>query len=368
MLKEKHFWLLSSVLLGITITVILFFLLVFPVSAPTNDSPILDKKLEPAQFDVNETIKLEKKESTSIKFLFLGDLMLDRNVGKIIDEKGLDYLFTGLGKDFFEGFNIVHTNLEGAITENGEHFAPYNKYDFAFSNELIHELIHSYYFNFFTLSNNHILDQGEIGVSSTRKYLSDFNVGFYGCPDKEAGECSTTSTVINGKRIGFAGFSMVYGLVPAEELLAQVAQTASSTDFLIVNIHWGVEYEHGFNSTQADLGRKMIEAGADLIVGHHPHVVQGMEIYQSKPIFYSLGNFIFDQYFSVATQEGLALNVNLTEEELVVDLLPFSSTQSQPSLMPEDDKQNFLEKFVGWSKLDEPFQNQAKSGTITLDL
>jgi poly-gamma-glutamate synthesis protein (capsule biosynthesis protein) len=79
-------------------------------------------------------------------------------------------------------------------------------------------------------------------------------------------------------------------------LLAQVSAAAQQADFLIVSFHWGVESDYTVNPAERNLAHKVIDAGADLILGHHPHVVQGLEIYKDKLIAYSLGNFVFDHY------------------------------------------------------------------------
>ena len=105
-----------------------------------------------------------------------------------------------------------------------------------------------------------------------------------------------------------------------------------------------------------------------MIIGHHPHVVQGMEIYQNKPIFYSLGNFIFDQYFSPDTQEELAvgINYNTTSQDYTLYLMPMTSQASQPQLMVSETKQNFLQKYFNWSEVEDSYQDQILSSKIEL--
>ena len=112
---------------------------------------------------------------------------------------------------------------------------------------------------------------------------------------------------------------------------------------------------------------QLIEAGVDIIIGHHPHVVQGMEVYQGKPIFYSLGNFVFDQYFSTATQEGLALAIDYTPSNFKINLLPFKSSLSKPKFMTEEDKAEFLQRFLSWSELEPDFVESVKAGRIELE-
>lgn len=303
---------------------------------------------------VKEEILAEVPEKT-LKILFFGDMMLDRHVAERLEGKEIDYLlegFAGEDKFFFNGWDLIGANLEGAVTDNGEHYAPHNSYDFAFSPERISQL-KKYGFNYFTLANNHFSDQGQTGVDQTRKNLSDLGFMFSGAIDAHIDEYSNKRWETNGKSVSLIGLSMVYNHFDLESAKQMVIKSASSSDLVIVNIHWGNEYEHEFNNYQQNIGRALIEAGADIIVGHHPHVVQGLEIYQGKPIFYSLGNFIFDQYFSSATQEGLALGLEIGKSTTSIQFFPFKSKLSAPILMSPTEKIDFWKRYLSWSEADD---------------
>ena len=110
----------------------------------------------------------------------------------------------------------------------------------------------------------------------------------------------------------------------------------------MVNAHWGEEYSAQFNRLQQELAHGFIDAGADAVIGHHPHVAQGMEVYKNKPIFYSLGNFVFDQYFSAETQTGLAVEFIFNGQGLDYKLHPFASKNSQIRLLDAKEKDDFL--------------------------
>lgn len=320
----------------------------------------------------NRVISEKKNISTKLenmKMLFFGDMMLDRSVGIRINENGFDYLFSelaGEGNEFFEGFDLVGCNLEGAVTNNGEHYPPQMSYDFAFHPDLINQL-HDYNFNFFTVANNHFSDQGERGIIETRENLDKLGFDYVGCRDGRVGDCSSEIIKIHDKKIGMAGFSQVYSLIDIKKAKDLVSSLASSTDLVIVNIHWGVEYEHQFNSIQQKYAHAMIDSGADIIIGHHPHVVQGLEIYNNKPIFYSLGNFIFDQYFSSDTQKSLAVGISVTKDEWRFDLFPLKSHMSQASLMSGEEKKEFLDKFINWSEVNVMISNQVRGGKLILN-
>lgn len=329
-----------------------------------------ERPMRPVNMAMTERVienNLPSNETRRMRMLFFGDLMLDRNVGTQIKKNGLPYIFEELEKSgLFAGFDLISANLEGAVTENGGHYAPINAYDFAFHPKLIEEL-KRYDFSFFTLANNHFTDQGEKGTKETRENLVELGFDFVGCPDKQVGDCSTKIIEVSGKKIGMAGFSLVYGLLDNEKAKNKIQELRVGSDLVVVNVHWGEEYTHNFNSHQEKLGHDLIDAGADIIIGHHPHVVQGMEIYKGKPIFYSLGNFVFDQYFSQDTQEELAIEINFLEDRKEFILHPMRSAKSQPRLLEGKEKDGFLEKFLEWSEVDKKFEEQIRGGKIEIE-
>jgi len=300
----------------------------------------------------------------SLKFLFFGDLMIDRHVKEKINESGLDHLLSGISDSIkIIDYDIISANLEGAVTDGGEHYAPANAYDFAFSPNLISEF-KKYGFNSFTIANNHLADQGERGIIETRKNLSNLDLFYVGCIDQQVADCSIDIIRLHDKIVGLAGYSMVYGVLDEKSMLEQVSYLNSVSDLVIINIHWGTEYEHYFNSKQQQVGRSLIDAGADIVIGHHPHVVQGLEIYQNRPIFYSLGNYIFDQYFSSDTQEGLAVKIELKAQEIVIELMPFFSQMSRPEFLVDENKKRFFKKFLDWSVIDTKLKSDILNNSI----
>lgn len=96
--------------------------------------------------------------------------------------------------------------------------------------------------------------------------------------------------------------------------IQEVRNYASRGFFPLVSVHWGVEYETRHNQFQEDFAHKLIDAGAEAVIGHHPHVPQDTERYNGKPIVYSLGNFLFDQGFSEETKKGMYVLLDLQPE------------------------------------------------------
>jgi poly-gamma-glutamate synthesis protein (capsule biosynthesis protein) len=335
----------------------------------TNSGRLINKEDEPTTS--HSFLYFKKGESfiaTNVNFLFFGDMMLDRNVGDKLKGKKVDYLLTELAGEenrFFSGVDIISANLEGAVTNNGAHYNPINSYDFAFSSERIEEL-KKYGFNYFTLANNHFSDQGQKGVEETRKNLSNLGFNYSGATDAQIDEYSRKDILISDRKIALVGFSMVYRDFDLEKARQMVKDASTENDLVIVNIHWGVEYQHQFNKHQQDVGHALIDSGASAIIGHHPHVVQGMEIYQGRPIFYSLGNFIFDQYFSADTQESLAVGLDFSKATTTMFLFPLKSEKSVPRLMNVQEKEIFLNKFISWSEVGEDIKAQIKNQKINI--
>ncbi len=299
--------------------------------------------------------------------LFVGDLMLDRYVKNKMGKQGPAYSLSGLAQEgFFSGYDIVSANLEGAVTDLGEHYPPANVYDFAFDPYDVAAL-NEYYFNYFSVANNHISDQGQKGVDETYKNLSALGFLFSGQGDGRISSINATSTVAGGRRIALLSFSTVYRTLPESTLLSMITKAKEDNDFVVVNIHWGVEYEHQAYSKQRSLASKMAAAGADLIIGHHPHVVQGAELIGNTPVFYSLGNFIFDQSDSDDTQEELAVSADITMNSLKIKLLPLKSEKIKLRLMDDNEKADFLREMSAWSFGDDAFKKQVENGMIEID-
>jgi AmmeMemoRadiSam system protein B len=309
---------------------------------------------------------LPAANTSQLKFLFFGDLMLDRDVKTRMGTSGPAILLADLEKSgVFANRDLISANLEGAVVKDGEHWPPEVKYDFSFAPEDV-ERLKDFGFNFFNIANNHLNNQGENGIIETEKNLTDSGFSFAGCQDREVGVCTSKIVEKKGKNIGLAGASMVYGKIDEAKFLNEIRKLASTTDLVVVQMHWGIEYEHELAQNQIALAHKIIEAGADMIIGHHPHVVGGLEIYQGRPIFYSLGNFIFDQGIG-DTFEELGAALNIQAQNCRIELFPIISRQSRLRLMNEKEKKAFLEKIAGWSIGDEEFKKQIKNGIIEIN-
>ena len=286
-----------------------------------------------------------KSPASVVSILSFGDMMLDRGVKKQIDAHGAHYplqLLAGNEERFFSGMDVVSANLEGPFVHTPE--AVSQPMRFAFDSTLIPMLKH-YHFSLLSQANNHSFDMGQGGFDESRKLLASAGIHAYGNPYQLNNE-SVYMEAVGGKQVAFIGLNDIYmPLNPAD--VRQLIQTyRGAADIVIVNIHWGEEYRDTSTIRQQTLAHIMIDAGADVIVGHHPHVVQEMEVYQDRPIFYSLGNFIFDQDWSRATQEELGVGLVFHDTHLSIYFFPLLSEQGHVRAMSKFASIQFMKKFV----------------------
>jgi len=263
----------------------------------------------------------------SVSMLHFGDIMVGRAVAPKIAE-GLNPFekITVLFKDF----DLVIANLEGPITETTDcqkkeivfHFPPSTA-----------QLLKSNGFSIVNLANNHGYDCKSIGLADTKRYLNQAEVGYFGTI---AGSTDVATRPVNGKSIAFLGADLIDpGTERLQAFLDSITAAKKGHDLVVVNAHWGDEYKPLPNMRQQTIGHQIIDAGADLLIGHHPHVIETAEVYKGKAIFYSLGNFVFDQYMP-GTKEGLGVGVIEKEKATHFILYPFDIVGYQPQLKTDD--------------------------------
>jgi len=307
-------------------------------------------------FDSDETTSyfsvVFEKEPSSLKenpenfqgktILFVGDIMFDRGVEYQMEKNNIFYPFQKI-EPFLRGVDIVFGNLEGPIVETPRNFSD-NSLMFAFNQNVIEALSFGN-FNLLSLANNHTLNMGKIGLKETREFLEKGNIFFAGDPIS----CSEDFLFKEDEKIILFALNKTFASnCSNEEVIKKIKSIKLQYPykFLIISVHWGTEYELENSIYQQELAHKIIDAGADLIIGHHPHVVQTIQSYKGKLIFYSLGNFIFDQYFSKETQEELAVGLEIHPNKKVYRFFPIQSHLSQPYLMKGTKRNDFLESLA----------------------
>ncbi len=298
-------------------------------------------------------------DQSSQTILFVGDIMLDRAVKRLMEKNNYRYPFEKT-RDFLRGVDLVVGNLEGPIVKYPQETPDFSM-RFNFGSVALNSLQFSG-INLVSLANNHTSDRGELGLERTKEFLDGVNIDHFGDPKTcEENNIYTTDEAV------FVGINLITpDPCSNEEIenLIQIVKKENADKFIIVYIHWGNEYKESGNWQQKELAHLMIDSGVDLIIGSHPHVVQEIEQYDDKLIFYSLGNFIFDQYFSQETQEGLAVGLELSSDEMNIYLFPTGSYRSQPYLFDNAEKTKFLNNLS--SKSSPELKEQITKGIIEI--
>ena len=312
---EKKF--ITATLL-IVLLIFCFVAVFFLLNKNKEPAPLMEqvqKKENSQEAEVeNDDLKTVKNEPKEAKIVFVGDIMLDRYIRTVIERKGFDHIVRNVDP-VLKNADFVVANLEGPITdqpsvsENSE-FESRENYIFTFPKESAQWLM-GHNISIVNIGNNHIMNFGQDGLKQTRASLKDAGVKYFGDPKQQNYRWYVKE--INGKMIGLVSYNQFVGEAE-EKAVADIASVRKKSDIVIVYAHWGEEYETKHNEAQQRIAHNLIDKGADLIIGSHPHVMQEIEEYKGKKIYYSLGNFIFDQYFQEETSRGLLLQILITDK------------------------------------------------------
>jgi poly-gamma-glutamate capsule biosynthesis protein CapA/YwtB (metallophosphatase superfamily) len=240
-----------------------------------------------------------------VRFCAVGDILLDRGIRTMIGQQGVDYPFGRLDSLITRN-DIALFNLECPLADTSKGFALNKKYCFRGEPEYIKGLIRAG-FNVACVANNHTTDFGKDGLLATLNLLHENRIYPVGAGITQREAFQPLLIEKNGET--FAIFALLEFLLDAtmytddqpypafgkiDTLCALIREYNSRIDNIIVTFHWGYENTFTPNSRQRDYAHQVIMAGADLVLGHHPHVLQSIEIYRDRIIAYSLGNFVFD--------------------------------------------------------------------------
>lgn len=257
----------------------------------------------------NTAVEPDRKDVAPIRVLFGGDMMFDRWIREKAMKRGNAFVFDGV-RDEIRAHDLTVANLEGPITDKpsksiASAIGSRENYIFTFdpswASTLAEEGIGPV-----SLGNNHISNQGQDGVVQTRKFLNGAGVPYFG--DQTADDRISIQD-IRGMKIAFVSYDE---FVPGEKEHAfdDIAKGKAASDFVIMYAHWGAEYLPVRDDVRS-LAHAFVDAGCDAVIGSHPHIIQESETYAGKTIYYSLGNFIFDQYQQADTKHGLLVSMTI---------------------------------------------------------
>ncbi|MEI6511409.1 MAG: AmmeMemoRadiSam system protein B [Candidatus Uhrbacteria bacterium] len=246
----------------------------------------------------------ERKQDPPTDLTAVGDIMLGRSVATALAKTTVESAFSS-ARSVVNGSGIVFGNLESVLTSSDHD-----------TGKSIHfkgdparvDVLHYLGFTDLSVANNHVDDYGKAGWSESVQILKDSGfrpVGDYndhpvptvGLPsDPQASDSATLASGSPGDpTIVFLAYQDLYHPLDNAQIAADIASAKKLGDVVAVSFHWGVEYNHDHTARQTELAHLAIDAGATLVIGSHPHVLEGIEKYKDGLILYSLGNFVFDQ-------------------------------------------------------------------------
>jgi poly-gamma-glutamate synthesis protein (capsule biosynthesis protein) len=250
----------------------------------------------------------------NISLAFVGDIMLDRGVkNSVYKNFGGDYsqLFFKI-KEQLNSYDFLFGNLEGPISNRGVDGG--NIYSFRFEPKVA-PILREVGFDVFSVANNHIFNWGEDAFEDTLRHLTGAGIKYVGGGFTASEAYNASLFDVSGVKIAVLGFSEFPApnlvIVSEDTVRNSVLKANLDNDLVIASFHFGEEYQKQPNDYQKKYAELAVDSGADLIIGHHPHVVQTLEKYKNSYIIYSLGNFIFDQYFSEDTMSGGLLDISV---------------------------------------------------------
>ncbi len=262
--------------------------------------------------------------------IFVGDIMLSRGVDSWMRRRGYLYPFENIA-GVTNSAEIVFGNLESPLSTKGEKEG--NFYSFRGNPEAVKGLAYAG-FDVLNLANNHILDYGKEAFEETVELLRKNNIQTIGA-GKDLQEARKPAIFNLGDlKIALLGYNVSpgafyakdnrFGVTKAESawIIEDIERVKKKADLVIVSFHWGIEYEDFPTEYQKSLAHMAVDHGADMVIGHHTHTFQGIEIYKGKLIAYSLGNFVFDQR-DIKNNQSFVLKVNFRGKNLLsAEIIP----------------------------------------------
>lgn len=296
-----------------------------------------------------------------VRLTFVGDVIFADNVAAALKANGYDYPYKQV-RSYLEDADLTIANLETPLTERGT--KQIKEYAYRSSPNALPAFKEAG-FDLVNLANNHILDYGTEGLLDTFDHLDKAGIRWFGAGHNAAEAFKPVVVEKKGIKIAFLGLSKV---VPTQEWkagkdrpgvadtyalkapLEAVRSAKQQADLVVVVAHWGIEQQDTPEKYQRDFAREYIDAGADLIVGGHPHVLQGFEPYKGKWIAYSLGNFIFTMNENPVTWESMILQASCAKDGgCELNAVPVLTKLANPEPMTGDIAAKLFKRLTGIS-------------------
>lgn len=281
-----------------------------------------------------------------------GDMMLGRAVATSLARTTVPAAFSDAAA-VFSGSDLAFANLESVLTSSAQDTG---KAIFFKGDPARVDVLNLLGLTHVSVSNNHVDDYGVAGWTESVQHLKDAGVVPVGDYDDRQ---EPVFAEADGKTFAFLAYADVYRRTDKTLLAEDIAKARASAETVVVSFHWGVEYAHIPTQSQEDLAHAAIDAGASLVIGHHPHVLQGIETYNGGLILYSLGNFVFDQ---IGTDENESMVAKIVwnpstgsgQATRTLELVPMRVRGTFPRAATNEERLATLGRVVGWSDMEFP--------------
>ncbi|MBG9596568.1 capsular biosynthesis protein [Bacillus mycoides] len=300
--------------------------------------------------------KSEKKtEDPEITLTFSGDTMFDWQLRPVIEKNGADYPFQHVKEEITKA-DISFVNLESAFTTR-EKKVPGQQF-WIKSDPSTLQAIKNTGYDIVNIGNNHTLDYGQDGLLDTISHVEKLKLPYTGAGKNAEDAYTARELTVKGKKFKFLSFVRFMpnfnwvvgdnkpGVANGYDLdlvTKTIQEQKKDADYVIVYMHWGVEKSNRPIEYQKQYVPKMVEAGADAIVGSHPHWLQGFEYYNKVPIAYSLGNFLFPNYVNGKSAETGVLTLTFKGKDVQMSFNPYIIRNNQVSPVNEEEKKKALQ-------------------------
>lgn len=295
-------------------------------------------------FFLLQSMTMQASSGDTLRIAFVGDLLLDRGVRKIVERRGVDALFHSTVDSVFRSCHIVVANLECPATTIEQPL--HKQFTFRAEPEWLHAL-RRHYITHLNMANNHTMDQSRRGLVDTWKNIKKarmipLGMGYNAheaCRPHLLARTPRPVYLLSSQFVGSENWSYLPDepslcecrVQPLIERIEQIKQSTPNA-YVIVQLHWGAEHRLKPEMIQRVQARQLIDGGADCVLGHHTHTAQSIENYKGKPIYYSLGNFIFDQH-KLINSKALLLRLDVTSNGCSDYVLPLQIKRCRPEIV-----------------------------------
>lgn len=297
----------------------------------------------------------------TVTVTYAGDVNFGDGVTPYLTSNGVDYPWVDAGS-YFESMDVGFVNLECCLSTTG---SPVPGKEFCFRGPPDSAAgLDRAGVDVVSLANNHSKDYGAAAFLETFTNLKANGVIWCGAGNNNTEAFSPAVVDIRGQKVAFLAFTSI---VPSgwpsgaatpgcatswdpDQVSDVIKEASSECDYVVASFHWGVELDTSPNGNEQELAHLAVDSGADLVIGHHPHVVQGFELYKDKLIAYSLGNFIFSPPREISARTLLVVAVLQSDGLVQAKLVPMAISSCRPVQLTGGAAKAWIDTVAGYSK------------------